>query len=321
MKPLFLLSLPRSGSTLVQRVLASHGDVETVSEPWLLLPLLRAREPEAETFADYEHRAAARALSDFLDHFPKGEGQWEDEVRRLAMRLYRGVSGETTEYFVDKTPRYHLVAEQLPRVFPEAELIFLWRNPLAVAASMIETWGNGRWRLYRSRLDLYRGLEGLVEAHRRWEGRAVSVRYEDLVRGEGWDELFGALGLEFDPDYLREFGRIELEGRMGDPKQGGKDAALRTGSLGEWKETLANPVRKSWARRYLRWIGPSRLEWMGYESEELLAQLNSTPTVPRYMISDVARIILGELRIWLEWTLSSRKLGQLPDGRRVVEHR
>ena len=33
----FLLSLPRSGSTLLQRLLAAHPQVHTVAEPWLML--------------------------------------------------------------------------------------------------------------------------------------------------------------------------------------------------------------------------------------------------------------------------------------------
>jgi hypothetical protein len=40
--PLFLLSLPRSGSTLAQRILAAHAGIATTSEPWILLPYLYA---------------------------------------------------------------------------------------------------------------------------------------------------------------------------------------------------------------------------------------------------------------------------------------
>ena len=41
-RPLFLLSLPRSGSTLVQRVLARSPQIATASETWLLMPFLAA---------------------------------------------------------------------------------------------------------------------------------------------------------------------------------------------------------------------------------------------------------------------------------------
>jgi hypothetical protein len=38
--PIFIFSVSRSGSTLVQRVIAAHNGVATVSEPWILLPYL-----------------------------------------------------------------------------------------------------------------------------------------------------------------------------------------------------------------------------------------------------------------------------------------
>src|SRR5919107_2181016 len=48
--PLFLLSLPRSGSTLAQRILAAHGGIATTSEPWILLPYLYANVLPASRF-------------------------------------------------------------------------------------------------------------------------------------------------------------------------------------------------------------------------------------------------------------------------------
>ena len=39
-KPIFIFSITRSGSTLLQRVIAAHEGVATVSEPWVLLPYL-----------------------------------------------------------------------------------------------------------------------------------------------------------------------------------------------------------------------------------------------------------------------------------------
>jgi len=41
--PIFIFSLPRSGSTLMERILATHPAVGTASEPWILLPFLYTR--------------------------------------------------------------------------------------------------------------------------------------------------------------------------------------------------------------------------------------------------------------------------------------
>ena len=60
-EPVFLFSLPRSGSTLVQRLIAGHPQVATTSEPWILLPLLyTVRRPGAYT--EYGHCVVFRAI-------------------------------------------------------------------------------------------------------------------------------------------------------------------------------------------------------------------------------------------------------------------
>ena len=38
--PIFIFSLPRAGSTLLQRVLMGHPEIASIAEPWLLLPLM-----------------------------------------------------------------------------------------------------------------------------------------------------------------------------------------------------------------------------------------------------------------------------------------
>ncbi|MBT8101022.1 MAG: sulfotransferase, partial [Gammaproteobacteria bacterium] len=43
LRPVFLLSLPRSGSTLLQRMLMTHPAISSVPEPWLLLPIFYPR--------------------------------------------------------------------------------------------------------------------------------------------------------------------------------------------------------------------------------------------------------------------------------------
>ena len=50
--PIFVFSLPRSGSTLLQRVLMSHNDISSVAEPWILLPQIYSLKKEG-TLSEY----------------------------------------------------------------------------------------------------------------------------------------------------------------------------------------------------------------------------------------------------------------------------
>ena len=289
-QPILLLSLPRAGSTLVQRVLAAHPLVATASEPWLLLPLAYSLRHEGAR-AEYWHPLAAMAVSDLADGLPGGRDQYLLELGELATRVYGGHSGDA-RYFVDKTPRYHLIADELPRILPEARLIFLWRNPLAVVASLLRIFRARRWEPHLFRIDLYAGVANLAAAWERHREDAVSVRYEDLLEGdEEWRRLFGELGLEFDPELLTSFTQVELRGRYGDPT-GIKDYhEISPEPQDKWVADLGGPVRKRWCRRYLEWIGDDRLRLMGYEREELLAAIDRAPSRPQAAPVDAMRSI------------------------------
>jgi hypothetical protein len=286
--PIFLLSLPRSGSTLVQRVLASHDDIATTPEPWLLLPQVYALR-ERGTFAEYGQIPSARAIREFAAGLPNGEHDYREELRRFVLGLYSKASGGTAAYFLDKTPRYHLVVEELFGLFPDAKYLFLWRNPLAIAASIVETWGHGRWKLELWRRDLFDGLAHLVEAYERHAGSSCAVRYEDLVTDPltAWPPLFDYLGLPFDASPLESFESVKLHGRMGDPTGSRQYDTLSTAPLRKWPATVGNPMRKRWFRNYLDWIGAGRLSAMGYDASDLARELEAIPSGFRLLGSDL----------------------------------
>jgi hypothetical protein len=316
--PVFLLSLPRAGSTLVQRVLAASGDVATAPEPWILLPQLYALR-EKGIAAEYGQIPASRAIREFASRLDGGQEAYDAELRAFAERLYGRAAPEGARYFLDKTPRYHLIAEELFRVFPDARFVFLWRNPLAVAASIVETWGRGRWIVDRYGVDLLDGVGNLVRAYERNRARATAVRYEDLVAepGAAWPRLFGALDLPFDPAVLERFSEVRLDARMGDPTGTKRYAELSTEPLEKWRSTLRGSVRIRWAKGYLGALGRDKLAVMGYDLEELRGQLDRLGGAPARTGADLvrsgyARATIVRRRRALE-TLQRRR-GPGPDG-------
>jgi hypothetical protein len=307
--PLFLLSLPRSGSTLAQRILAAHGAIATVSEPWILLPYLYTLR-ERGIYAEYNHRALARAVEDFCEVLPGGRDDYVAEIRELALRLYGKASPAGARYFLDKTPRYHLISDEILATFPEGKYLILWRNPLAVAASIMETWASGKWNLYRFKVDLFDGIESLI----RYE--ALVTEPEEILGG-----VFRYLDLPFDRSVLRLFGEVDLGGRKGDSSGTGEAAEISSESLEKWRRTLNNPVRKAWCRRYLRWIGRERLAVMGYSLDGLLTELDSLPTSYRGVGSDVERACWGMIRDLSEPKILGQKLSKLPAWNRIHVHK
>ena len=290
-RPLFLLSLPRSGSTLIQRVLATNPAIATASETWLLMPFLSAA-PAEETLHSRGawDLTAAEAIDDFTHELPLGKDSYLAAVRTFALDMYSQAAGGAA-YFLDKTPPYAHFLPDLIRIFPEAKFVVLWRNPLAVAASIVETFCDGRWEPDRYPLSLYAAPAALTEAAERHAGRVWPVRYEDLVSADrdAWQGLMDYLELDFDPASLETFGRTALAGRLGDQSGTSRYSALSPEPLTKWTRSVTSPLRKAWCRGYLDWIGPDRLSVMGYDHAELRSDLDATPVGFARLPSDSLR--------------------------------
>jgi len=298
--PIYIFSLPRSGSTLLQRILASHTAIETAPEPWIALPVFLAPKPD-DICATYDHSRASHAIKDVVESLPNGIADFRFEAAQFLRQIYRKTSTTSAHYFLDKTPRYHLIAEDLIEAFPDAKFIFVWRNPLAIVASMMDTWSAGKWNLHLFSIDLYRGLENLIEAYTKYEDRVVSIRYEDIVAEptESIEQLSEYLSL---PDLgevfsaLRSLGTIDAPGR-GDPTGQYKYKHVSQESLNTWKTTLANPVRKRWAKQYIDWIGEANLQLMGYSLNDIQSELRAAPLRLQYTASDILRRAYGKRRL------------------------
>lgn len=322
MKPLFILSLPRSGSTLVQRILATHPDISTASEPWILLPYLYSIRNHG-IYTEYVHSESVTAIEDFIKELPNGKQDYFGAIRKCALHLYKKASKTETTYFLDKTPRYHLVIDDLIQMFPDGKFIFLWRNPLGVAASIIETWGNSKWNLHRYKVDLFDGLNNLLMASEKYKERIHEIKYEDLLSqpDKEMKRLFDYIELEYDPQTLNNFSDINLNGRLGDPTGAREYKAISTEPLGKWKKTLSNPHRKLWSKHYLRWIGEEKLSRMGYEMDSLISEVDKIDSSGKYIVSDLIRRIEGFALSWGEPVILMNKLRMRPDWWKVHAHR
>jgi len=319
--PIFLFSLPRAGSTLVQRILGSHDDIVTISEPWVLLPYLYALK-EGGIYTEYDHRSAKAALTDFCEEFPKGKDDYFEELREFTLSLYTKAARGSGKYFLDKTPRYHLIVEEIFQLFPEGKFIFLWRNPLSIIASMLDTWGQGQWRLYRRKVDLFTGLANLCQTYEKYCDHVGVVNYETLLINPKKElkPIFEYLALPFDAEILQNFDHVQLKGQMGDPTGVKNYKAISQTPLNKWENILNNPIRKAWCKGYLEWIGKERLALMGYNINELIYELNQIPSTPRFLLSDAFGISYGAMRCVLEPQMFKRKMQAINSWHELHEH-
>lgn len=297
-RPIFLFSLPRSGSTLLQRIVAAHSQVHTVSEPWLLLPQFYAQRQRG-TVAEYSHTAAAFNIRKFCDELPHGIDDYREALRVFALDLYSRCCPPGKTYFLDKTPRYALIVDDLLATFPEGRFIFLWRNPLAVIGSNFEMFGHFPMSIYTNHIDLREGLGRLICASRAQESRVLVVQYEDLLIDPEacWRKLTDYLELPYEPGPLETFAAVRLTGKSGDKTGVKRYRQLSREPLEKWRGTLSNPLRKAWTRRYLLWLGKERAAVMGYDLESLLADLGSIRPGFRNIMQDARRLTMGRLAV------------------------
>lgn len=279
--PIFLISLPRSGSTLLQRMLATGEAVAGANEPWFLLPLWAMRQRPAARAA-YSHQTAVDGFNDLLHNLPDGDASYQRAVRDFALRIYEELA-QGRPYFLDKTPRYYLMVDFLRQAFPEARFVFLVRNPLAVLASIIQTWYKGHFMWFDHWVDWKQGHACMARAIQGLREGELVVRYEDLVSSprETLESLCSGLGIEFHPEMITDYKAKDWKGKLGDPTGIHRYEGVSAASLEKWTVLFNSAYRRRAAGRMLHALDQEDLHILGYETASLMCSLNRVPVKSR----------------------------------------
>jgi Sulfotransferase family len=279
---IFLISQPRAGSTMLQRILGSHPEVHTLPEPWIMLhPLYALRRNGITT--EYNVEWAVNQSEAFLDRLPDGRDVLVEAQHRAYSYLYEcALSSSGKSYFLDKTPRYYHVIPELYHVFPKAKFIYLLRNPLAVLASILKSWVGNDWtKLQLYRCDLSDAPRLLIDGLQVKDVRHVMVRYEDVVTNpeETIKQLCSQLNISFHLKMI-EYGQQTFpEADWGDQRTIYNESRPEKGYKDRWVETLmASPQWQDWGMNYLRMLGPELLARMGYSYDGLSSAIGMKST-------------------------------------------
>ncbi|MFN0106644.1 MAG: sulfotransferase family protein [Bryobacteraceae bacterium] len=307
---IFVISQPRAGSTLLQRILAAHPAIHTASEPWIALHPLFALRPEGVS-CNYSHALARNATLEFLSQLPGGQDSYYEGVRRMLGHLYEcALAGSQKTIFLDKTPRYYFIISELRRTFPEARFVFILRNPLAVFSSMMETWVKGIYfgKLCSLRNDLVHDLltapDLIMNGIRDFGPDAAVLRYEELAvtPDAAVRRLCRDLAIDFHPgmiDYGTEGRNLERwsygdQGTVYSEQRPIGDRAER------WQQVLRNS--SPWmnlAKGYLLALGRRLIVEMGYDYGELKSILgipDEDADCPEFLATAVLNHAYGETR-------------------------
>lgn len=224
-KPVFVVGLPRSGTTLVEQVLSSHHRITGLGEFGGIEATLRAA-----VGADFWSPAGLeRAAS-----LPK------QQISRQSAR-YLGLVAErapAAQHTIDKMPHNMLVLGWIAMLFPKARIVLCERHPLDVCVSCFTHHFSAAHAYSTDLAILGRYWLAYDRLMRHWRAvlpePPIVVRYEEMIADiEGTARrVVGALGLPWDPACLdyRSNRRVVLT-----PSQAQVRQPLYASSIGRWK--------------------------------------------------------------------------------------
>lgn len=285
----FLIGAPRSGSTLLARMLGSHPQIAAPAELHLITPLAHLGYFARVERAPYDPIITEAAMRELVAALPGGERDYLDALRACSDRIYAQLLAKTgRSLLLDKTPAYALVLDFLAKLYPQARYIVLTRNPLAVWSSFVQSFFDGDAEAAHAHNPL---LERYVPALARFlRERPVAlchVRYEELVSEPemALDSLCRFLGLDFRPEMVDYGSRAENRERsargLGDPVTVARETRPTTASLARWAFELAGDAAKlQRARQILASLLDPDLEEWGFRRAELLAELDRAAGLP-----------------------------------------
>lgn len=233
--PVFILGLPRSGSTLIEQILASHSQVEgtqELSDIQRIVLDLQGRDPDLD---DPRYPASLADLT-------------QEDCRRLGetyladTQVYR--SGKPV--FIDKMPNNFRHIGLIHLMLPNARIIDARREPMSCCFSNLkQLFAHGQEFTYSAE-DIARYYRSYLELMRHWDealpGRVLRVQHEDVV-----EDLEGSVrrmldycGLPFEPACV-EFHKTRR--------------SVRTPSSEQVRQPIFRDSLDQWTK-YEPWLGP-----------------------------------------------------------------
>ncbi len=252
--PIFIVGMPRSGSTLLEQILSSHSAVEGTME----LPEIIGMAKDLREQADSDEIAAySEVLASMSATALRELGQRYIERTRIRRKTDR-------PFFIDKMPNNFLHIGMIQLVLPNAKVIDARRHPLACCFSNFKQCYARGQRFSYGLPDMGRFYHDYVELMAHFDevlpGRIHRVIYERTVEDTEAEvrNVLAYCGLPFEPGCLRFFEN---------------ERAVRTASSEQVRQPIYRDGVDQW-RHYEEWLDPLKVA--------LGTVLDTYPAVPRF---------------------------------------
>ena len=234
--PIFIVGMPRAGSTLLEQILASHPQVEGTTELPEIISM--AKDLRAESghpdIASYTDALATKSPAEL-------RALGEQYLERT--RIYRKTD---RPFFIDKMPNNFLHVGLIHLILPNARIIDARRHPLGCCFSNFKQYYARGQNFSYGLVDMGRFYRDYVELMAHFDavlpGRVLRVIYERVVEDTEAEvrRLLDYCGLPFDPACLRFFEN---------------QRPVRTASAEQVRRPIYREGVDQW-RQYDNWLGP-----------------------------------------------------------------
>jgi tetratricopeptide (TPR) repeat protein len=189
--PIFIVGLPRTGTTLTDRILSSHSQVESLGETQFMQMVLR----QISGVSSIENMNAAMI-----------EGAASKDIMQIGQDYLQAVAYRlgAKPMFIDKLPFNFLFLGFIAKAYPHARIVHLRRNPMDSCFSMYKQVFTWAYKFSYSLENLGRYYVAHERLRQHWletiGNRIVEIQYEDLVTDQEAQTrvLLDRLGLGFE---------------------------------------------------------------------------------------------------------------------------
>lgn len=252
--PIFIVGMPRSGSTLLEQMLSCHSAVEGTTELPDIISLAKELREEADSdeivaYADVLGAKSATELRELGERY----------VERT--RIHRKTD---RPFFIDKMPNNFLHVGMIHLVLPNAKIIDARRHPLGCCFSNFKQYYARGQNFSYGLTDMGRFYHDYVELMAHFDevlpGRIHRVFYEQTVEDTESvvRKVLDYCGLDFEASCLRFFEN---------------ERPVRTASSEQVRQPIYRDGVEQW-RHYEAWLDPLKTA--------LAAVLDDYPAVPRF---------------------------------------
>ncbi|MCB0744233.1 MAG: sulfotransferase, partial [Ignavibacteriae bacterium] len=184
-------------------------------------------------------------------------------------------------YYLDKTPRYYHIIDDLYELFPQAKFIFLVRNPLSVFASILDYNFKGNYVKFLSSKDrvedLFSAPMEIKKAIEKHENN-ILLKYEDLIENPEQEllKVFNYLELDL-PENVGSY-KVEnnfINSLAVDTKSLKQHSKPSISYLDSWKNSINSTQKKKLAIDYIEALSKKHTDYFGYDLKGIAISLKT----------------------------------------------